>query len=284
MMKNNLNILWRLNARITNELFFLLKKIQYLLFHNKKMKIQFSIQQGWKNDIEKGFQFTRHEIVFEEFSACSIKNYDLVVPLTIPDLKILNKIRHLIIGNPIPIPNIESILICDNKYLFYQTLIKNGFEKAIPKMEGTIEFPYILKKIIDEWGVNCHVIYDTKDEQSFSEIITHQDYITQELVIGSSEYATHILFKDQKIINSLNIKYVFETETPIKGKDKALYKKICHCQYLDLFSSILKSINFDGLCCINYKIHNNRPIILEINPRFGGSLSQYFFSFLNHIN
>ncbi len=35
--------------------------------------------------------------------------------------------------------------------------------------------------------------------------------------------------------------------------------------------------------CINYKVVNGQPVIFEINPRFGGSLSLFFFSFLRHL-
>ncbi len=82
---------------------------------------------------------------------------------------------------------------------------------------------------------------------------------------------------------SLNIEYVFETRSAIKGKDRLRYKAVCSCPYLDVFSSILAAIGFNGLCCFNYKVANGLPMILEINPRFGGSLSPFFFSFVRHL-
>jgi predicted ATP-grasp superfamily ATP-dependent carboligase len=56
------------------------------------------------------------------------------------------------------------------------------------------------------------------------------------------------------------------------------------CSYIDIFSDLLNAIGFEGLCCIDYKVKNGIPYIFEINPRFGGSLSFYFFSFLRHLN
>jgi predicted ATP-grasp superfamily ATP-dependent carboligase len=44
-----------------------------------------------------------------------------------------------------------------------------------------------------------------------------------------------------------------------------------HQKYVKIFDKILLKINFRGICCIDYKIVNNKPIIFEINPRFGGS-------------
>jgi len=205
------------------------------------------------------------------------------VPLTIRDLKDLNEVRNLIIENPIPIPGIESILLCDDKYLLNKTLIANGFERFVPIMGSTLTYPYILKKSIDAWGKNSHIVADRQQGKIFSDTFTHPEYFSQEFIAGLYEYATHILFKDKKILCSINIEYAFETETPIKGIDKPIYTKICRCPYLDIFSSILMSIGFEGLCCFNYKVRDNSPFILEINPRFGASLCPFFFSFMRYV-
>jgi carbamoylphosphate synthase large subunit len=62
-----------------------------------------------------------------------------------------------------------------------------------------------------------------------------------------------------------------------KGREcVANYSKICRNTDLNLFAAMLRSINFDGLCCINYKIVDGRPFIFEINPRFGASLVPWF--------
>jgi len=202
------------------------------------------------------------------------------VPLTISDSIYLDEVRELIVDNVIPIPSKDSILLCDDKYQFNQKLIKNGFGEFIPTMDSELTYPYILKKKIDEWGQNCHIVSDAEQELNLSEIINSPNYFTQEIIRGKREYATHILFKDQKIVRSLNIKYSFDKEVSIKGKDTHNYTTICHCPYIDIFSDILKSICFEGLCCVNYKVSDNRPQIIEINPRCGGSLTPYLFSFV----
>lgn len=252
------------------------------LFSERKMKILFSCKQDWEKRIRNGLCDTPYEIAFEDFSPRNIKNYDFIVPLTVPDLKYLNGVRNLIIDNPIPIPSMESILLCDDKYLLNKSLEANGFGHFIPKMGGALTYPYILKKSIDEWGKNSHIIFDKQQEQVFSDILTHPEYFTQSLIKGPYEYATHILFKNQRIVHLLNIEYKFNTETPIKGKDNPIYAMDCHCPYSDVFAAMLTSIGFNGLCCINYKVCDNHPFLLEINPRFGGSLCAYFISFIRH--
>ena len=104
----------------------------------------------------------------------------------------------------------------------------------------------------------------------------------RKLCRGRSEFATHILFVEGRIVRALNIEYQFSSEMPIKGQEKEQIKVVHRCQYLDLFASMLRTIQFEGLCCVNYKVANGQPYLLEINPRFGGSLAPYFFSFIRH--
>jgi hypothetical protein len=264
-------------------LFFIFKKFQYLLTFPKKKRILFSIREDWVEHIKNGLKFTNCVVTFGEFSKENIINNDIIVPLTIKDTLYLDKVKDLVKYNPLPIPKKESTLLCDNKLLLNQKLISSGFGKYVPEITGDIPYPYILKKSIDAFGKNSHIIFNSLDEKKLSKIILNSNYFKQKFISGPNEYATHILFKNHKIYDALTIKYFFEKEFPIKGKDRIIYTGICKCPYLDLFSSILESIGFEGICCINYKISNNQPKILEINTRFGGSLTPFFVAFLRNL-
>jgi hypothetical protein len=246
-----------------------------------KLRILFSKKDDWEYYIRDGFRYTGHILSFEEFSLECIQNHDLIIPLTVPDLKLLSEFRTTIISNKIPIPTIESICLCDNKERFNNTLVENNFEKYIPKVSARLRYPYILKKKEDAWGKNSHIIFSIQEEQQYKNLLSSPDYFVQMLIPGEREYATHLLYTEGRIVNSLTIEYLFDTEYYIKGKDKPLStQKIEKRCYLDIFSSILRLVGFEGLCCFNYKIVDNRPIIFEINPRFGGSLSSHFYSFI----
>ncbi|MCK5699928.1 MAG: ATP-grasp domain-containing protein [Cyclobacteriaceae bacterium] len=269
--------------KIRDNLFYQYLKFQKPLFKPiSPKKILFSNQKpDWEEEINKGFKNSKHEVFFDEITSDNLMKYDLAVPLTIDELK-SKEIRELLDNNPISIPSLESILLCDDKYQFNKTLIAKGFGEFIPKMEDPHTYPYIFKKKIDQYGANTHIIYGNEEEEKFSEILSSTEYFSQEIITGKNEYATHILFENKKIVHSLNIKYIFTTDIGIKGKDKS-HQTICRCPYLDIFTSILESIGFEGLCCFNYKVRNNIPYIIEINPRFGGSLTPYFSLFINHI-
>ena len=265
-------------------MFFLYLVVRSKISRTQKKRILFSNKKDWERGIKRGFRFTRHEVAFNDLSTCDLHHFDLIVPLTIRDANHLSEMRNRIEDNPIPIPDMDCIALCDDKIAFNQALINSEFRGLVPRVGGNLEYPYILKKRIDEWGSNSHIITDAQTEQLFSEKRVSPEYFSQELVPGHHEYATHILFIKNTVICSISNKYVFDTEMPVKGKDTVLYTRTCRCPFLDLFSSVLMYIGFNGLCCVNYKVRDNAPLILEINPRFGGSLSPYFFSFIRHID
>lgn len=277
------NVLERVTAKLSREFFIGWELVLSRICQKRKMRILFSSMPAWESNIKKGFRFTQHEVVFGEMSLLKTKRYDLVVPLKISDLQYLNSERHLIASNPIPIPSTSAVDLCNDKFLLNQALIRNGFGEFVPEMGNVQEYPYILKKRNDDWGKNSHIISTSEQEQNYANILTDPGYFHQEFIRGPYLHAAHILFKDQRIIRMINIRHFFSTELFIQGKSRGCGFRICRCPYSDLFASILVSIGFDGLCCIDYKVFDDRPYILEINPRFGGSLAVFFFSYLRSL-
>lgn len=243
------------------------------------MRILFSdAKPDWSPEIEKGFKNSKHSISFGELTVENSTGFDLLIPLTIQEQE-SKVLQDLMVNNAIPLASVESIHLCDDKFLFNEALESSGFGRYIPKMGGSHAFPYMLKKKIDQYGENTHIIKDEQEEAKYSEKLKSPDYFTQEIISGRSEYATHIVFRKGKIESSLNIKYTFAQEISIKGKDMSI-TSICSCPYLKTFASILESIGYEGLCCFNYKVRDKIPYIIEINPRFGGSLTPYFSLFV----
>lgn len=242
-------------------------------------KILFFDKPMWHIDLKKAFKYSSHSITYGTLDKKFIDEYDLIIPLTLKNLMDSN-VRNLIENKTIPLPSMDSILLCDNKIEFNNFLIANGFKINIPALEKPFNFPYILKKNKDEYGENTFIIYNVKDEQNYAEQLNSPDFFSQEIIKGKNEYATHINFADNKIVNSLTVKYIFKTEMVIKGKHDNLIKTITYCPYLELFTSILKTIGYNGICCFNYKVKDNVPYVLEINPRIGGSLCMYFNLFI----
>jgi hypothetical protein len=267
-----------------NRLYLAYEKFLLHLIRDKSLRILFSGKPDWSEDIKKGFNDSRHILEFGPLSAQGFSAFDLVMPLEISGLIAAQHWPQLLSKNPIPIPSEESILLCDDKYKFNQALIQRGFGSNIPTMGANLQPPYILKKRISDWGKECKMIRDAGEEMLVLDKLNDPAFYRQEIIPGRYEFATHILFANDRVVKALNIMYEFEGEYSIKGQDPDLYKVIHRCGYLDLFADVLRSIDFQGLCCVNYKVMRGRPYILEINPRFGGSLASYFFSFIRHLN
>jgi predicted ATP-grasp superfamily ATP-dependent carboligase len=274
----------QLNSKINNWSYFAIEVIRLSFARKPKLKILFSQKPAWENNIRRGFRFTNEELDFNEFTPENIKKSDLVVPLKISDLVLLNEDRELVKNNLIPIPQMEAVRICDDKYQFYLALKERGFERALPKIDVNLPYPYILKKKWGEDGDDCYMISDDEKAKKYEDLIKNEDFFCQEVIQGKDEYATHILFKDNKIQAAITLKYTWAQKTAIKGQDKFISRTIVKCPYLDLFSDIIKSIDLQGLSCFNYKLKDGKPYIFEINPRFGGSLSMFFFSFIRHLD
>lgn len=244
------------------------------------MNILFSTKPDWEDDIRAGFESTPHQIAFGDFTLQNMREHDLVVPLTVGDLRCLHELGEALAENPIPIPSPESVALCDDKLLLNRALGKNGYGDCVPAMGLFQAYPYILKKRTDEWGANSHIVHGAADEKSYAQKLVAPDYFRQEYIPGKTEYTSHILFKRGRIVCSTTIEFTYEHDVFIKGRDPDCGRAVCECPCLDLFGRILASIGFEGLCCFNYKVVNRQPLIFEINPRFGASLGPLFASFI----
>ncbi|XAM00604.1 hypothetical protein OT109_04270 [Phycisphaeraceae bacterium D3-23] len=249
-----------------------------------RQRILFSNHDGWEKPIRLGFENTGHHIHFDRFTPESVRGYDMVVPLSIEDALFMDGNPDLLPDNPLPIPSAKAIAICDDKVRFHQTLTELGYSAYLPPMEGELGYPHILKKKVDQWGQSCVVIHNPRQEAEHQNLLQTPDYFRQRMVPGYDEYATHMLMKNGRLLRDLNIRYHFNTPTPIKGQDTIAWMRRCPSTHRERFVKILKDLDYDGLCCFNYKHdEQGQPLIFEINPRFGGSLSRYFFGFVRHL-
>lgn len=227
--------------------------------------------------MRRAFRGTSHQLTFDTLSAEHIAGHDVVVPLTIPDLKILCRAGDPVRGNPLPIPSLESVVLCDDKLLFNHALIDAGFGTHVPRMSAHPFYPYIVKRRIDEWGAHSRIVSSWAQERELAGRYDGPDYFRQELIPGTREYATHIVFEHGRIRYVLTIEYVFAEVIFIKGRTRCAHvAQVRNPECMDIFAAILGAIGFHGLCCVNYKLIDGKPLIFEINPRFGYSLCPHF--------
>lgn len=248
-----------------------------------KLRILFSQKEQWEPELRAGFRFAPYDIQFGELTAANIKDYDLVVPLTMDDCRFLSDHQAVQRHNLIPVAPRAALELCDDKQAFNEKLRELGYGHLLPDDVQEGDYPYLLKKSVDHWGANSYIIRDAQQEHRMRHLRTQPDFYRQACVRGSSEYATHVLFMNGRIVKALTMEYRFDKELYIKGKDSPLGKYKVRTRHQALFTELLDAIGYEGLCCINYKQVDGQPLIFEINPRFGGSLSLYFFSFIRRL-
>ncbi len=276
-----MNALWTfLRARVANKAFTTWQRWR-LRGYRRRSRILFSAREDWRIPLRDGFAGLGQDIVFDHLASCRLEGFDLVVPLTMEDLRFVADRGIHPPGSDLPWPSAESIARCDDKPTFNALLAGAGLGHLVPATGRDLPFPFILKKRRDEWGRHSHLVQSPAEAARWQQELASEDYFCQAFVPGRREFCTHLLFRRGRLEAALNIEYTFASPHPIKGPDRPLATRVCPCPHLDLFARILHLAGFEGLACVNYKLDAAfRPQIFEVNPRFGGSLCPFFFAWL----
>lgn len=269
-------------ARARSEAFVARELALAWLARTPPLRILFSNREGWVAQLERKFGFTRHRVTFGDIRSEDLDRYDLVVPLSMEDLRYLSALGPAF-HSRIPVPHPETIELCDDKVAFRAHLAARGFAHWLPRSGSAVTRPYVLKAIHDEAGAHCHMVTSAEAEREVAALRARPDYFTEEFVPGRREYASHILFLDGRIVHALCVEYDYHVDYPIKGRNWPDYMMLRGCPYLALFARMLEALRYEGLCCVNFKLRDGEPLVFEINPRLGRSATDYFFAFLRHL-
>lgn len=251
------------------------------------IKILCSDKEDWKTKCnQQQYNKSLHSFDYTNFDLLpKLNQYDLVLPLYEKDIFILNN-SYKNQSEKFLTPSNEVVKFCNDKKVFNRHLIENGFAEYIPKiLDQKRAFPYILKKSVDEWGLNSHIINSEEKERQFATQLNNPEYFKQEYIIGEDEYTTHFIFDKNKIVYHFTLHFKFPDNIFIKGLQSPSFKtaqiKPTETLFSDLFEQILNNINFSGVGCFNFKMVNGIPKIFELNPRVGGSLPLDLENFIN---
>jgi predicted ATP-grasp superfamily ATP-dependent carboligase len=238
--------------------------------------VLFSKRADWEWPIRNKFK-RYFPMFFYEFNEINPDLFDLVIPMTIHAQRYINEHHAYLKWRKALNPSNNAMDLCDNKEEFSNFLIINGFADFVPKTNEIFAYPYILKKKIGEWGLDLIVINDAECELAHINEIESGDYFRQEYIEGKDEYTTHIIINNKKISFYKTLKFTFAERFFIKGKHfKHISQEIVdHSQFKDLFEVILNTLEYQGICCFNYKLFKDKPKIFEINPRYGASMTTF---------
>ena len=239
-----------------------------------RLKILFSKKYEWEKSISE--KLKEYEILFRDFDEVNLDEYDITIPLSLDAQRFYNDSTYKLLYKII-VPSNHCINLCHDKLLFNQFLIEKGYEDFVPKKNGISQYPFILKPRIGAWGKDISIIRNMHDEIKNAHKIQSSEYFKQEYINGDEEYTTHIIIKDSKIVFMATLRFNFNIPQYIKGKETQPTKmqEVDHSQFRKLFSDILVSMSYQGICCFNYKVIDGQLLIFEINPRYGGTMTYF---------
>jgi hypothetical protein len=243
----------------------------------------------WLPSLRRFTRYTPHRITYAPLAQTDLSRFDMAVPLNLADVLYLADHAHLTRGHVLSHPNRAAVELLHDKARFDTFLRDLGLAPFLPPAAtigdpSAIEFPAILKPRTGEFGRDCHLLRVAQDLTPHRHLLQGGTHLLQHFIPGDREYAIHLYVHDRRIVCSLGIEYIFAHDHPVKGVDSPIAQGLYRCPFLSQWLSILNAADFEGLCCVNYKLTpDGRPMLFEINPRFGGSLAPLFFTFLRHL-
>jgi len=229
---------------------------------------------GWRKNFSQNSWLEPHFLPFDDIDALLFylakHKIQTIVPISLKSQRWLIKHQNILIKHGICFLTNNSIAInsLGDKELFYNFMQQNNLLSSIPvhyNATGVIHYPCVVKTKIGTAGKGIRIAHSVKELGK----IDNNELIT-EYIDGCDEYATHMLFNHGKIINHVTFKYNFEENYYIAGRaERNIEISDCLPEHLKLFTKILQKLHYIGICCVDYKLINNTPIIFEFNARMG---------------
>jgi hypothetical protein len=191
-----------------------------------------------------------------------------------------NNINNCPRDYPALIPNRHATDTLGNKAAFAAYVDEHNLSDLCPttyKTKEQAEFPCILKRVNTAYGLGSVILRSAQELEALlrNEALSQEEFILQSLVAGTTEYSTHCVCKDGRILWSCS--FVFEMDGPEEIRRGMECKEMraikTSDETLSTIERVLAPLGYSGPCNIDYKRSEAGAIIIfEINPRFGGSL------------
>jgi hypothetical protein len=247
----------------------------------RALSIVFTRRDAWEPALREGFRGLPHRLHFDDLAVAPLERYDLIVPLSLNDAQFLRQQAAQVRDRVVPLPDASCTDLCHDKPRLNRVLIDAGFALNIPPMGQDIAPPFVCKPAHGEDSNDCVLVPDRQTQQRLGDALERPGLFRQAAVPGKVELATHFLMRDGRLVRDLTVRYHHDQALYIKNAEcRPAVRTLGRCPDAATLEAMLKAIGYDGLGCANYKFEQGRLQLIEINPRMGGSLCDYFFSFL----
>ncbi len=219
--------------------------------------------------IARYIDHARYEASFAPLDAVDLARFDLVVPLRVDQIEAARPAVAL--GRAV-LPSPDLVALCDDKLALNLWLIERGFGDVVPELLGRQPdaFPYIRKTRRGDFGIGCRMVRGPGEDDGSDD----PDVFRQRAVPGAHEYVLHLLRIGGRIRFHVAYRYDMGQPLGVRGEvDRpASIEPVDPGDVLGACADILDAMGYEGTCCFNYKLEDGALRLLEVNPRFGGSL------------
>jgi predicted ATP-grasp superfamily ATP-dependent carboligase len=213
-----------------------------------------------------------------------LSSQDIVYPMDETTMLHVSKNNHKLscsLGFP-EYPTLEKVI---NK----SRLMRHAIEYDIPcpktvfidrsddisKISNRFEFPAVLKPDIGSGGKGIIFIHSLEAFHAvgFDFFERYGPFMVQEKIPFDHKYTVGVLCnRDSKVRRACVIKEV--RNYPVEAGPACFAETVKHQELLDLSVRLMESLNFFGIADIDFlvDIRTGKPKLMEINPRFWGSL------------
>jgi predicted ATP-grasp superfamily ATP-dependent carboligase len=190
----------------------------------------------------------------------------------------------------LPIGQYEKIQFVRDK----ERLLKFAMGKGIPcprtsffktpdeVKTSRLELPAVIKPRISSGAFGIRYVTEAKELLS-TYLGVHQKYprplVQERIPWGGDSLGVSALFDEDSKVKAAFVHRRLR-EYPISGGPSTLRESVFHPQVLELGLSLLKALDWIGVAMVEFKVdpRDNTPKLMEVNPRFWGSLQLAIFS------
>jgi predicted ATP-grasp superfamily ATP-dependent carboligase len=239
------------------------------------------------------FQYPDPKKYPEEFLQCILSKikkepYDVLLALGGEGMLLISEHRDLFLPFvKIPLPDHEILLKANNKAETLKIAIEHNIPcpktyfvrdtKDVKKILDELTFPVILKPTESSGSKGLEYVIKKEHLIETFEKISHDfgETIIQELIPPSGEtFGFEALFNKNSEPKAIFVHQRLR-EYPITGGPSTLRVGVKNEEIAALGTRLLKALGWYGIAMVEFKVdpRDNTPKLMEINPRFWGSLS-----------
>lgn len=218
--------------------------------------------------------------------------YDMIVPVRDTTTMLASKHKDFLSRyTTIPVADYNMWIIARDKAQTLKVAMDNGI--PIPKtyfvennnidlerIQNEIGFPVIIKphKSSGTRGIK-YVESPEELSSAYNEVLDkYGETVVQEFILPGGAYGVSVLF------NKGESKAIFThkrlREYPISGGPSTLRESVRYPEIEKYAIDLLKALNWHGVAMVEFRLdaRNGKPKLMEINPRFWGSLPLAIFA------